>query len=511
MSDDSDSFGSTLADGIQDVAAIVGILGTEMCDDNAGMALQKGYMFPAACATSMFGILGLAKSLLKLYVPKKIAENMGLDLSKFDKYVVDKKTEDVLMTISEDYAKGLKLRGATVRLQADNLDVYWLLMSFLSCFCLSCLNFIPYLSHYYHTPELTDVHYPLLLTVSSIFASFVCCLDAAMMLSGYHRLYSMKKVWSFLLKPNYWGNWYTWWTCCIFGILSIIGSVISYIGSYMIIQQMSTADTYIWLVLELLLCVLRLFIWSWNTKTDDIGCVRLFLEMDISEEALIKVLSENAEVLRIPNMTEEEAKNTIDNIGKSYVDFYVLWYYLQAQNIVTSKDFMDREHCKFESFQSARCFILYDTDHGTVSQVLVLAGGKGVLLGLEQLRMYVKVHLPLLPVIKPGKPRVDFSFEELMENSIFEDCYYQTDPWKIPFVRHDALRQCKKGEIQEQKLKKIAKKLEEVFKCLNEHKPVSPRTLHDLNQKGKIVLGKQKPEEKGYELGSFLINNKDVW
>jgi uncharacterized membrane protein YiaA len=68
MSKDNQSFGSVFASGIQDVTIVLGILGTEMCDGNAALTLSKGYLFPAACGMSLFGVLGLSKYHLKSFL-----------------------------------------------------------------------------------------------------------------------------------------------------------------------------------------------------------------------------------------------------------------------------------------------------------------------------------------------------------------------------------------------------------------------------------------------------------
>ncbi|KAG1059440.1 hypothetical protein G6F42_028316 [Rhizopus arrhizus] len=86
MSEDNESFGSIFASGIQDVAAILGLLWIAMCDENAALALSKGYLFPAACGMSMFGVLSLSKHLLESSLPEQIAKNIGIDRSRFDNY-----------------------------------------------------------------------------------------------------------------------------------------------------------------------------------------------------------------------------------------------------------------------------------------------------------------------------------------------------------------------------------------------------------------------------------------
>ncbi|KAK7033960.1 hypothetical protein VNI00_012587 [Paramarasmius palmivorus] len=62
MSDKPQDFGDTLSSGIQDVAALLPLLGTDQCERQAGSSLEKGYMYSAASILSLFGSLGIAKA-----------------------------------------------------------------------------------------------------------------------------------------------------------------------------------------------------------------------------------------------------------------------------------------------------------------------------------------------------------------------------------------------------------------------------------------------------------------
>ncbi|KAI3620745.1 hypothetical protein WG66_002416 [Moniliophthora roreri] len=61
MSDKSASFGNTLSSGIQDVAALLPLLGTEQVERHIGSSLEKGYLYSAAATLSLFGSLGAVK------------------------------------------------------------------------------------------------------------------------------------------------------------------------------------------------------------------------------------------------------------------------------------------------------------------------------------------------------------------------------------------------------------------------------------------------------------------
>ena len=62
------SIGATLTGGIQDVSALLPLLGTEQCEDHACSALTKGYLYIAATPMSLFGSLGLARAGLKTFI-----------------------------------------------------------------------------------------------------------------------------------------------------------------------------------------------------------------------------------------------------------------------------------------------------------------------------------------------------------------------------------------------------------------------------------------------------------
>ncbi|KAL0066801.1 hypothetical protein AAF712_006200 [Marasmius tenuissimus] len=56
------NFGDTISNGIQDIAALLPLLGTEQCERHVGEALQKGYLYAAATPLSIFGSLGVVKT-----------------------------------------------------------------------------------------------------------------------------------------------------------------------------------------------------------------------------------------------------------------------------------------------------------------------------------------------------------------------------------------------------------------------------------------------------------------
>ncbi|KAK7023530.1 hypothetical protein VNI00_016681 [Paramarasmius palmivorus] len=56
-----DNFGGVLSGGIQDVSALLPLLGTEQCEQQVGSALEKGWLCASATILSLFGCLGIAR------------------------------------------------------------------------------------------------------------------------------------------------------------------------------------------------------------------------------------------------------------------------------------------------------------------------------------------------------------------------------------------------------------------------------------------------------------------
>ncbi|KAJ6451446.1 hypothetical protein C8R45DRAFT_916601, partial [Mycena sanguinolenta] len=85
------SFGGTLSSGIQDISAILPLLGTEQCEMHVGSALRGGgnggYLYAAITPISIFGSLDAAKAAFKIMLASmpsfgaRILRHMGFDLS----------------------------------------------------------------------------------------------------------------------------------------------------------------------------------------------------------------------------------------------------------------------------------------------------------------------------------------------------------------------------------------------------------------------------------------------
>ncbi|RCH97851.1 hypothetical protein CU097_014060 [Rhizopus azygosporus] len=329
------SFGSVFASGIQDVAAVAAVLGTDICDINAGLALTRGYLFPAACGMSMFGVLGLAKNMLKSFLPLRIAKNLGIKIEKFDTYKIDKAIYNIASNLSPHTKTCLNAQNVRLCIRVPDYSRSIWIGAFASCFILSCVNFIPYVPHYRtfysnfeDSSDSSDpyLYFPLLLTCSSFVASFICWFDAVIMLSGSPSLYTLASLHMDLFEPFYFGSLFVRRIGCSLGLLAALGIIIGYIGSYLVVQKMTPMDTYYWLGLELALCLLRLVIWSWSAEKDNMNVVNLRYKIDRSDEGVIRQI----ERLSHTRIDAEDAISKLKS-GKYFIRSEIVDAYYQAK------------------------------------------------------------------------------------------------------------------------------------------------------------------------------------
>ena len=156
------SVATTLTGGIQDVSALLPLLGTEQCEDHASSALTKGYLYAAVTPVSLFGSLGLARAGIKTFVASLnfsilrlnihgalMLSNMGfrsqganlplimVDESKKDmRHVVETRLDELLKELHVDKNKIEDVRQATTKWNS-------LMIAHTALFCV--LSVIPYI------------------------------------------------------------------------------------------------------------------------------------------------------------------------------------------------------------------------------------------------------------------------------------------------------------------------------------------------------------------------------
>ena len=154
--------GATLTAGVQDIAALLPLLGTEQCEDHVGSALTRGYLYAAATPLSIFGSLGMARAGMKTLVaacviPRwkiyggRILANMGFkpngtNLSLIMVVEEDKDQRDLVecrldLLLEELHIDTSTLRGIKVTSNCTIWNVMMTILTFVSCL----LSITPYI------------------------------------------------------------------------------------------------------------------------------------------------------------------------------------------------------------------------------------------------------------------------------------------------------------------------------------------------------------------------------
>ncbi|KAF5321009.1 hypothetical protein D9619_000537 [Psilocybe cf. subviscida] len=65
---DSVNFGGTITGGIQDISALLPLLGTEQCEKHVGSALDRGFLYSSVTPISIFGSLGIVRAAFNILI-----------------------------------------------------------------------------------------------------------------------------------------------------------------------------------------------------------------------------------------------------------------------------------------------------------------------------------------------------------------------------------------------------------------------------------------------------------
>jgi hypothetical protein len=155
------TFSGTITSGIQDISALLPLLGTEQCEDHVSSALTNGYLYAAASPMSIFGSLGVARAGFKTFFASinfsihtwhfngaRTLSNMGFephganlslimaDREKKGRYVAESRLDKLLEELHLDKAR---IVGVSHKTKIWNIT-----MISLTAF-LSSLSMVPYI------------------------------------------------------------------------------------------------------------------------------------------------------------------------------------------------------------------------------------------------------------------------------------------------------------------------------------------------------------------------------
>lgn len=204
------TIGSTLAGGIQDISALLPLIGTEQCETHVGSALQGGYLYAAATPLSIFGSLGIVKagisilvSSISIPVPKiSISFNKlkpTIVYSPQRKWLGAKMLHDAGFKFSGTVAPLIGMDGQCFKAETRLLEIlkekhiddpgkvsvawkcrHWNSMLIISTLIGATLSTIPYIALFFGPASWnpTRIHlpwlYPALRIVGSCFATIAC-------------------------------------------------------------------------------------------------------------------------------------------------------------------------------------------------------------------------------------------------------------------------------------------------------------------------------------------------
>ncbi|KDR71526.1 hypothetical protein GALMADRAFT_22510, partial [Galerina marginata CBS 339.88] len=83
MSGSTQGVGTTLTGGIQDISALLPLLGTDQCEQHVGSALDGGYLYAAAAPLSIFGCLGIVKAGMSILISSISIPKISISLRTF--------------------------------------------------------------------------------------------------------------------------------------------------------------------------------------------------------------------------------------------------------------------------------------------------------------------------------------------------------------------------------------------------------------------------------------------
>ena len=83
MSGPPQNVGRTLTGGIQDIAALLPLLGTDQCEKHVGSALDGGFLYAAAAPLSLFGSLGIVKIGISVLISSISIPKFSISFRKF--------------------------------------------------------------------------------------------------------------------------------------------------------------------------------------------------------------------------------------------------------------------------------------------------------------------------------------------------------------------------------------------------------------------------------------------
>ena len=324
MSSSKGGIGSTLTSGIQDIAAILPLLGTEQCSVQVSSALTRGYLYAAATPMSIFGSLGVVRAGFKTFVAcfsfgdfegAKILGHMGFEpqgenLSLImveagkgknaGRYIIETRMDELIKELNIDKKR---IRGVSHK------STVWNIKMMATTALLCALSIVPYIYLNRGANNLAKSAtwvFPVVRAAGGFIVATLIQLLIQRRITILSEQYLVKRdqlpnpdVEAALETKKYKMDACTW-LLLSFLLIGLVASVVGYVGCFSVVQNStSTFGPLSWLCLEVGLSVMRLIIWAWNPTRHNAPPLEIIFELDKYEHKPLPTCNkDNAEILQ---------------------------------------------------------------------------------------------------------------------------------------------------------------------------------------------------------------------
>ena len=313
MSSSGGGIGLTLTNGVQSIAAILPLLGTEQCSIHVSSALTQGYRYAASAPMLIFGSLGVVSAGFKTMVAcfsvgdfegADLLENMGfepqgenLSLIMFEggkgknkgRYIIENRIDELIdeLNIDKNRITGIshKTFGWNIKMMATT--------AVLCALSITPYIYINLLANKLDLKRGTIWVFPILRSTGGFITAILVQLLIQRRITTISDEYLVKRDQLPVgdgdveaaagVEKKYQMDTRTWPLLFLL-LVGLLASVVGYIGCFSIVQN--SASTYgplSWLCLEVGLSVARLAIWASNPKSDDAPPLEMSFELDTNE------------------------------------------------------------------------------------------------------------------------------------------------------------------------------------------------------------------------------------
>ena len=310
MSSNGGGIGSTLTGRIQDVAAILPLLGTEQCSVQVSSALTRGYLYAAAAPMSIFGSLGVVIAGFKTLVAcltlgniegAKILGNIGFEpqgenLSLIivepgkgktaGRYIIETRMDDLITELNIDRTRitGVSHKSAS-----------WNLKMMASTALLCAFGIAPYIFLNQGANSLdksTRWIFPVVRVTGGFITATLIQLLIQQRITSLADQYLVERDQLPVLNADVEPaiepddtkkrqvDARTWLLIC-FLLIGLVASIVGYVGCFSVVQNsMTNSGPVSWFCLEAGLSLVRLAIWAYNSTSDDAPPLEIMIELD---------------------------------------------------------------------------------------------------------------------------------------------------------------------------------------------------------------------------------------